>query len=469
MYLSDNKGFSENYIPRPESQGNGAFWLVRLRWLAIIAVVIVSLGLKAFLNTQLNIRALLYISAGLCLENVLIYSLLHYSKKNNKLENQSVFTIIINIQIIIDLIFLILILYFTGGIENTIYLFFLFHLVISSMLLSKTNSYLICCFANLLLIIETSLEYSGVIEHRCLWEKHHIFVNLNQNISYIAETLIIFLLTSFLIVYMANTIVSIIRKQKNILQQTNDKLRQMDLIKNQYVLRLTHDIKGHLAAIQINLSLVIDKLLGELNEKQSEAINNVHERAVRLTDFVNRLLNLTYMRLNNKVEIEIFPIHDAIEKSVSLVKNIADKKSLILRHHVDSTISNITNNRFALEELVSSLLLNAIRYTPENGKIDLIVKDNDDDILIEVSDTGIGIPEDETDKIFEEFYRASNAKQIKNQGTGLGLAIVKEIVDLYKGRIWVKSKVNVGTTFFVVFPKNITMVEKHQSNIIDIQ
>jgi len=256
---------------------------------------------------------------------------------------------------------------------------------------------------------------------------------------------------------MANTVVSLLRKQEKILHKANDQLLRKDTIKNEYVLRLTHDIKGHLAAIQINLSLIIDKILGELNEKQAEIINNINERSVRLSDFVNRLLNLTYMRLNNKIELEVFPIREAVISSVSLVINIAESKSMTLRYFIDDSLENITNNKFVFEELISSLLLNAIRYTPDNGKIDLVVKDKEDKVQIEISDSGIGIPQDETAHIFDEFYRASNAKKFKPHGTGLGLAIVKEIVQLYQGEIRVESKLDIGTSFFVVFPKNINI------------
>jgi two-component system phosphate regulon sensor histidine kinase PhoR len=247
-----------------------------------------------------------------------------------------------------------------------------------------------------------------------------------------------------------------LRKQENELQAYNDQLLKKDSIKNEYVLRLTHDIKGHLAAIQLNLSLIIEKMIGELNKKQEEALTNVYKRAVRLSDFVNRLLNLTYMRLNKKIEIEAFLVHEAVKNAVSLISGIAEEKYLCLRYYVDNSLDTITNNKFAFEELISSLVLNAIRYTPDHGKIDIVVKDKNDLILIEISDSGIGIPQDEINHIFDEFYRASNAKLFKPHGTGLGLAIVKQIVQIYQGDIWVESKLNIGTTFFVQFSKNIS-------------
>jgi two-component system phosphate regulon sensor histidine kinase PhoR len=164
------------------------------------------------------------------------------------------------------------------------------------------------------------------------------------------------------------------------------------------------------------------------------------------------------MKLNNKIETEIFYIHEAVKNAVTIVKEIADKKTLDLRYYVDASLTNITNNKFSFEELLSSLLLNAVRYTRENGKIDLVIKDKNDRVLIEVADNGIGIPENELPLIFNEFYRATNAKAFKKHGTGLGLAIVKEIVTLYGGKIWVESKLDIGTSFFISFPKNISRI-----------
>jgi len=443
--------------PRLKKMVNGAFWLVNLRWLAIVGVICVPFIAKSLVGVQVPDNNLLYIAACLVAENILILFILNYQKSKNRLNSIDSLKLLINFQIILDLIFLTAIIHFTGGIENPFYLFFIFHMVISSILLSKWNSYSICAFALILLCIQTYLEYINVFNHYSLWLNQIDNFHSYKNLNFIYETLVIFCFTSFLLVYMANTVVSLLRKQEKILHKANDQLLRKDTIKNEYVLRLTHDIKGHLAAIQINLSLIIDKILGELNEKQAEIINNINERSVRLSDFVNRLLNLTYMRLNNKIELEVFPIREAVISSVSLVINIAESKSMTLRYFIDDSLENITNNKFVFEELISSLLLNAIRYTPDNGKIDLVVKDKEDKVQIEISDSGIGIPQDETAHIFDEFYRASNAKKFKPHGTGLGLAIVKEIVQLYQGEIRVESKLDIGTSFFVVFPKNINI------------
>ncbi|MFQ5835952.1 MAG: sensor histidine kinase, partial [bacterium] len=100
-----------------------------------------------------------------------------------------------------------------------------------------------------------------------------------------------------------------------------------------------------------------------------------------------------------------------------------------------------------MELLFSNLMSNAVKYTPSGGKISLKVSKENSEVKIEISDTGIGIPEEDLSKIFEEFYRAENAKKVEREGTGLGLPIVKRIVETYGGKVKVKSEVRKGTTF----------------------
>jgi len=109
--------------------------------------------------------------------------------------------------------------------------------------------------------------------------------------------------------------------------------------------------------------------------------------------------------------------------------------------------------RIYLEEAISNLLVNSVKYTPEGGDVRLLAEDKGDTVRITIRGTGIGIPRDEVLHIFEEFFRAKNVKQIEVQGTGLGLSIAKEIVEMHKGRIWFESKENKGTSFYIELPK----------------
>ena len=252
---------------------------------------------------------------------------------------------------------------------------------------------------------------------------------------------------------MASHIARRLRREEQAHRQANILLQEKDHIKDEYVLRVTHDIKGHLATIQSCLGVIVRRLIGPLDDQQADFINRAHTRTVKLNKFVRTLLKLTQMRLSNELEMGVFSLGDAIRNVVDGVKNKADDKRITLSCDVESSEDKIFGNQFSIEEVVTNLLLNAIKYTPANGTVEVNSKNREDCMLVEISDTGIGIPQEEQPKIFREFYRATNAKEIERDGTGLGLSIVKYIVERHGGKIQVESKEGCGTTFKLTLPK----------------
>jgi signal transduction histidine kinase len=135
------------------------------------------------------------------------------------------------------------------------------------------------------------------------------------------------------------------------------------------------------------------------------------------------------------------------------VKSKAEDKSITLNCNIESSLEKIFGNQFSIEEMVANLLLNAIKYTPANGTVEVSAKNHEDYVLVEIADTGIGIPKEEQSKIFDEFYRATNAKRVERDGTGLGLSIVKYIVERHGGEMQVESQEGRGTTFRLTLPR----------------
>ena len=238
------------------------------------------------------------------------------------------------------------------------------------------------------------------------------------------------------------------------LKEANLQLKEKDRIKDEYVARVTHDIKGHLAAIQSCLYIAGDESSGSLNDKQADFFGRARNRTVQLTNFVKELLNLTQMRLSGQLQMEPFFLPDNISKALASVATKAKEKSITITSNVEPSLGQIVGNEFSINELITNLLFNAVKYTPENKSVHLEAKSHDDSVQIEISDTGIGIPANELGNIFEEFFRASNAKNREKDGTGLGLSIVKQIVDRHGGEISAQSQEGQGTKFTVTLPKN---------------
>jgi signal transduction histidine kinase len=240
--------------------------------------------------------------------------------------------------------------------------------------------------------------------------------------------------------------------------KSNIELENKDKLKNEYVLRVTHDIKGHLAAILSCIEVIRTRIAGPLNEEQEEFANRAFERTELLSGFVKNLLNLTKKRLKHDNEFEEYLFKDLINKVLVPIQILARDKSLDFNIYIDKSIQVITGNPFTIEELYSNLLLNAIKYTPPNGHISLNIKNRFNHIITEISDSGIGIPKEELSKVFDEFYRASNVPKDIKTGSGLGLSIVKQIVENHNGKISVSSELGIWTKFTIILPKDPTII-----------
>lgn len=430
----------------------GAYWLVKLRWIAIVYVLAGTYISSNFLGIGLHNVALYIIATLLSIYNISVFLALNHFMKTDRQASCRAVKNIINIQICADLFLLTVILHFSGGIENPLVFYFIFHMIIASILLSMRESYLQATFAVLLFGLLVLLEYNGkILPHYCL--TGFVPYCLSKNKLYVIGTFFAFTTALYLAVYMANYIAIRLKHAEYAYRQANMMLREKDRIKDEYVLRVTHDIKGHLATIQGCLAVVSERVTGQLDEHIVDLIKRAHLRAVKLTNFVRALLRLTQMRLSNKLEMDTFSLSEALENVVSTVKGKAEDKSITLNCNIDGSGDEIYGDRFSIEEMISNLLLNAIKYTPENGTVEVASKNNENGVLVEIADTGIGIPKEEQCRVFDEFFRATNARRAERDGTGLGLSIVKYIVERHSGEIHVESEEGRGTTFTFRLPR----------------
>jgi signal transduction histidine kinase len=252
-----------------------------------------------------------------------------------------------------------------------------------------------------------------------------------------------------------NLFLAELEKQEKALREANAKLTEKDRIKDEYVSRVTHDIKGHLAAIQGCLYVAADESAGPLSDKQSDYMGRAVNRTAQLTSFVKELLNLTQMRLSGRLKTEAFSLPDNISKALASVASRAKEKSITVTSNVEPSLGQIVGDEFSVNEMITNLLFNAVKYTPENKTVHLEAKDQDASFVrIDITDTGIGIPADEVGNVFDEFFRATNAKKSEKDGTGLGLSIVKQIVKRHGGQISVQSEEGKGSTFTITLAKN---------------
>jgi len=431
-------------------------WFIRIRWIAVIILLASNYIAKHVFSISIQDRSIYILAVVLFALNVLHTIILQRITKN---KDTSIIRRIkqeIHLQIITDLIILTFILHYSGGIENPLILFYFLHMIIASSIFSTLGSYLYAAFAVLLVALLAFLECYAFIPHYPLegFVSHDLF----KNPLYIFGTGFVFICTSILIVSLSHLIIYRSIKSEETYVRTNIELENKDKLKNEYVLRVTHDIKGHVASILSCIEVIRTKIAGPLNSVQEEFANRAFERTELLSGFVKNLLNLTKKRLIHDNEFEEFLLQDLINKVLIPIQVLARDKSIDLNIYVDNSIHMITGNPFMIEELYSNLLLNSVKYTPPQGHISLTIRNQYNLIHSEISDSGIGIPQDELLKVFDEFYRASNVPKDIKAGSGLGLSIVKQIIDNHKGKIWVNSELGVWTKFTFILPKNPAVV-----------
>lgn len=442
----------ESLLQSP-SLARRALWLVELRWAAIGALVVATAGSSRFLGVQLATRQLYTLSVALLAYNAVLYGLLRWLTKGRDEPSPSAIGRMITLQISGDLVILTAILHFSGGIENPCSFFFVFHMIIASILRSRRQSYVQAGLACALFGTLVGLEYYGQVPHHALegFAGHALY----RDKVFVLGTLAVFSATLFLVVFMTTSIVDQLRAQQDGLEQANRQLKEKDKIQNEYVLRVTHDLKGHLAAIQSCIDTVHDGLLGPIGEAQKDMIGRAHRRTSQALAFVVDLLKLTRTKMGGQLGISCFPLKAMIGKTLAAAKGRAEAKALQLGVEVAPGVEIVCGEQVLIEETIENLLFNAVKYTPQGGKVRLEVQDQGDEVLIRVRDNGIGIPEEEMDRIFGEFYRASNARSVERDGTGLGLSFAKQVVERHGGRIWAQNNPDGGCTISFTIPKNL--------------
>lgn len=230
-------------------------------------------------------------------------------------------------------------------------------------------------------------------------------------------------------------------------------LEELEAGRSRFIRVATHELRSPLTVAQSLVRGVLGGYAGELTEQQSEMFHRISRRLDYLESLVNDLLDLAASEAPGLAEEEgPVAINASVGRAVLLLQPRAEEKGVDLTLTPCCEELVVRGTEEGLDRVFVNLVGNAVKYTPSGGSVSVRARREGDEIQIEVVDTGIGIPEDAMPRLFEEFYRAPNAKAMDAVGTGLGLTIVEELVDRYDGRIEVESEVGEGSTFTVAFP-----------------
>jgi two-component system phosphate regulon sensor histidine kinase PhoR len=227
-------------------------------------------------------------------------------------------------------------------------------------------------------------------------------------------------------------------------------LKELDRIKSEFVNTVSHDLRSPLTAILGYVELI--QRVGPVTDQQAEFIHRIQFGVQSITALISDLLDLGRIEAGFDTQKEGTHLAAVVEFSIEGVRAQADIRHQTLDVHVAQPLPLVLANPPRLQQMLTNLVGNAIKYSPPGGRITLTVKTDGYAVVVTVTDTGMGIPPADLPYIFNKFYRASNSRE-KYEGTGLGLSIVKSIVENHGGRIWVDSKLNEGSTFTVILPQ----------------
>lgn len=236
------------------------------------------------------------------------------------------------------------------------------------------------------------------------------------------------------------------------------KEEELDRAKKEFVSVASHELLTPVSASKSFLSMLLSGDFGEITGKQKVYMKKLFSLNQRMVELVDDLLNVSRLELGVlESAAEPVDVVDAVQYEVKSIKPLAESKKIKIEEKYTEGIPAMLLAPKLLRIVMQNLLSNAIKYSPDGGLVSVSVKTEKqvkgpDTILISVSDTGMGIPKDQQEKIFSKFFRAENVKVQEIAGTGLGLFIVQNIVTMFKGKIWFKSEEGTGTTFFLRLP-----------------
>jgi len=226
-------------------------------------------------------------------------------------------------------------------------------------------------------------------------------------------------------------------------------------LKLDFISDISHELKKPLTIIRESIAIIYEGMLGNIDKKKSEILNIALSNIDRLNRLLNSLLDLAKLEAGKSVlSRKYFDTKGLIKECVDFILPSLKAKSIKIKVNTPAKYSKIWADKDKIAQVVNNLLSNSLKFTDKNGLITISIEQNNEDVIISVKDTGIGIGKSQMDSIFDKFKQAGRSSSQK-KGTGLGLTISKELVNMHKGKISVQSVHGKGSTFTVTLPRNL--------------
>ncbi|HSX43686.1 MAG TPA: ATP-binding protein [Candidatus Saccharimonadales bacterium] len=235
---------------------------------------------------------------------------------------------------------------------------------------------------------------------------------------------------------------------------------EVDKMKSEFISIASHQLRTPLSAIKTYAHMLEGELAGKLTRQQTDFVKTILEATNRMNVLIDALLNASRLELGKlKVKKQKVVLENIINDVIKEARLVNKSRNITLRFKKPNSTCYVNIDVLLIKEVVANLVSNAIKYTPDKGKVTVTLEVYAKHIQISVADTGYGIPEGVQSRIFTKFFRAANAQIVDAGGSGLGLYTVEQIVTRLSGQVWFTSTEDVGTTFYVKLPLKVLKQE----------
>ena len=238
--------------------------------------------------------------------------------------------------------------------------------------------------------------------------------------------------------------------------EIREKSRQLEVAnqhKSEFLANMSHELRTPLNAIIGFSEVLIERMFGELNDRQDDYLKDILNSGRHLLMLINDILDLAKVEAGRMdLELGTFHVPTAIDNAVTLIRERALRHAITLGVDIDPTLDELVADERKFKQILVNLLTNAVKFTPDGGRVDVVARNRDGALEVAVCDTGIGIAKEDQEAVFEEFRQVGRHYTNKQEGTGLGLTLTRRFVELHGGRIWLQSEPEKGSTFTFTIP-----------------
>jgi len=232
-----------------------------------------------------------------------------------------------------------------------------------------------------------------------------------------------------------------------------EELKESDRLKDELVQNVSHELRTPLTFVKGYVDLLMDGEMGLLSDEQRAALQIVANKTSEITRLIEDIVTLQRIEEGN-LDRTVFALGDLVRIAVAgHTLNLKPGAKLHITAMQPLPPGRIYADKGRITQVIDNLMANAIKFSPEGGTVGIEVRETDQEVIMIISDEGIGVPQDKLERIFDRFYQVDGSSKRRFGGTGIGLALVKRIIEAHKGRVSVTSEMKKGSSFFVTLPK----------------